>query len=188
MSTALLEGEPVGFVSDFAVGGELPDGLMAPAEGCCNLGVCVSYDEDAAPFERTLHLVPRDIVIGAGCRRETDTRHFAKQVEHVLASERISMRALRTLASIDVKKDEHALLEFARAYECELAFFSAEELQALEGEFSHSPFVEQTVGVGNVCERAAVLASNGGELICDKQFLDGVTIALARKLRTLRFR
>ena len=187
VSSALLEGVPVGFVSDFEIEGELPNGLVWSAENDCDLGICVSYDETARPFEKTLHLVPRDIVVGAGCRKGTEATHFAQQLLQVLASRGISVRAVQVLASIDVKKDEEALLEFARVHGCDLVFFSAEELQELEWEFSHSPFVEQTVGVGNVCERAAVRASGSGELICAKQSLDGVTIALVRKQHTLRF-
>lgn len=187
VSAALLEGVPVGFVSDCEIEGDLPRGLTASAAESCSLGICVGYDEAATPFERTLHLVPRNVVVGAGCRRKTESAHFARQVLDVLAQARLSVRAVCMLASIDVKQDEVALHDFARTHECELAFFSAEELRAVEGEFSHSPFVEQTVGVGNVCERAAVLASDNGMLICSKQSLDGVTVALARKPQTLRF-
>ncbi len=187
VSAALLDGEAVGFFSDFEIEGGLPSGFTTSTDEASSLGVCVSYDTTANPFEKTLHLVPKDIVVGAGCRRGTDASHFARQLERVLASRSISVCAVQTLASIDVKKDEEALLEFARIHECELAFFSAEELQAVEGEFSHSAFVEKTVGVGNVCERAAVLASDGGKLVCGKQSLDGVTIALACRSHSLRF-
>ena len=59
--------------------------------------------------------------------------------------------------------------------------FSVKELKSLEGKFSDSEFVEQTVGVGNVCERAAVFASRnqGGTLLLKKQVLEGATLALA---------
>ena len=187
VSAALLEGTSVGFVSDFEIEGDLPRGLIASTTEGCSLGICVSYDETAAPFKRTLHLVPRDVVLGAGCRRGVESAYFARQVLDVLVKARLSVRAVCMLASIDVKQDEIALHDFARTHECELAFFSAEELRAVQGEFSHSSFVEKTVGVGNVCERAAVLASDNGVLICSKQPLDGVTVALARKPRTLCF-
>ena len=63
------------------------------------------------------------------------------------------------------------------------------------GEYEESAFVKQTVGVGNVCERAAALtcvkraeeigaalADRDAEnrFICRKQRGDGVTCAIAR--------
>ena len=47
----------------------------------------------------------------------------------------------------------------------------------MPGDFEESAFVKQTVGVGNVCERAAVCA--GGRLIVPKTALNGVTVAAA---------
>ena len=57
-------------------------------------------------------------------------------------------------------------------------FFSAKQLSELEGEFSHSDFVFDTVGVDNVCERAAI-AAGGDILIAPKHSVDGVTAAAA---------
>ncbi|MCC8165585.1 MAG: cobalamin biosynthesis protein, partial [Planctomycetes bacterium] len=57
--------------------------------------------------------------------------------------------------------------------------FTADELQNVEGDFAASKFVEETVGVGNVAERAAVLASGGGNLYYNKVTASGVTMALA---------
>ena len=48
----------------------------------------------------------------------------------------------------------------------------------MEGDFSASAFVRETVGVDNVCERSAV-ASCGGTLVETKFARDGVTLALA---------
>ena len=56
--------------------------------------------------------------------------------------------------------------------------FPAEELAAVQGDFSSSEFVSEVTGVGCVCERSAVLAS-GGVLILRKMVRDGVTCALA---------
>ena len=47
----------------------------------------------------------------------------------------------------------------------------------IAGEFAESEFVRKTVGVGNVCERAAVCG--GGTLIIPKTAKDGVTVAAA---------
>lgn len=59
-----------------------------------------------------------------------------------------------------------------------LVTYSAQALRAAPGVFSHSDFVQRTVGVDCVCERAAVLVS-GGHLMMGKTVHDGMTFALA---------
>ena len=81
-------------------------------------------------------------------------------------------------ASIDLKADEAGLLTFCRAHGWPITFYSAEQLRALPGPFTPSPFVQSVTGVDNVCERAAVLAS-GGCIRIPKQAGGGVTLALA---------
>ena len=90
----------------------------------------------------------------------------------------VSLLSVKALASIDRKKDEGAFRYFCDKYRLPLMTYSAEELKAVPGVFAHSDFVEKTVGVGNVCERAAVLAS-GGVLLTGKTVMEGMTFALA---------
>ena len=86
--------------------------------------------------------------------------------------------AIRAAASIDLKADEEGLKAFCAAHDWPIRFYTAEELKAVLGMFSASAFVEQTTGVDNVCERAAVKDS-GGELIEKKHAAEGVTFAAA---------
>ena len=65
------------------------------------------------------------------------------------------------------------------------------EIRHTAGKDSHD--VEQTVGVDNVCERAAVAAAGGGIIVVPKRAGSGMTFALAelseksKKERRLRF-
>ena len=174
ISAALLEGRPVGFKSDFDLEWELPDGVT---EDAADIGFVVSLDESCRPFARTLHLVPHAVTVGVGCRRGTDAVVLRQAVFEALSEARVSPLAVRTLASIDVKADEPAIRALACAEKWDLRFYSADELAAVPGEFSSSEFVERTVGVGNVCERAA--CAEGATLLAGKQAGDGVTVALA---------
>ena len=61
-----------------------------------------------------------------------------------------------------------------------------EELEEAEGEFMESPFVKKILGVGNVCERAAVLHS-GGRLCFPKCAVNGMTVAAAYSEREIQF-
>ena len=63
-----------------------------------------------------------------------------------------------------------------------LVFFSAEKLAEVPGCFSESEFVKKVTGVGNVCERAALLGAGGNKrarLIAGKLSFEGVTAAAA---------
>ena len=179
ISAALLDGQAVGFRSDFELDWELPNGVT---EGDADLGFVVSLDDTARPFSRTLHLVPRAVTIGVGCRKGTAAETLRAAVFDALHEAHVSPLAVSTLASIDVKKDEPAIHALARSEGWDLRFYTAEELAAVPGEFSSSEFVERTVGVGNVCERAA--CAEGGKLLMGKQAGDGVTVALAYVAKT----
>ena len=176
VSAALLEGRPVGFRSRFALPGlaELPAGVT---EGPADVGFVVSLDDTESPFARTLHLVPRVVTVGVGCRRGTPPRSLRQAVHDALAQARVSSAAVTTLASIDVKEDEEALHALAAEKGWKLVFYTAAELEAVPGAFASSDFVKRTVGVDNVCERAA--CAGGASLILGKQAGDGVTVALA---------
>ena len=173
ISAALLDGRPVGFKSDF----ELDDKPAGVTEGAADIGFVVSLDDSAMPFPRTLHLVPRIATVGVGCRKGTDPSALERAVADALAEAKVSARAVTAIASIDVKKDEQAILELASKMDWPSVFYTADELAAVPGEFSSSDFVKRTVGVDNVCERAA--CASGGELVLGKRSGDGTTVALA---------
>lgn len=182
VSACLLDGGAVGFASDIAVEGALPSGLE---EGPHELGIKVGLDTADCPFVRTLHLVPRVVTVGVGCKRGTDAAALEAFVRAALANAHISPAAVARVASIDVKCDEEAILALARALGCEPEFYAAERLAAVEGTFASSDFVKATVGVDNVCERAAV--AGGARLISGKEAHEGMTVALGQDEASVRF-
>ena len=173
ISAALLDGRTVGFKSDFELD-EKPSGVT---EGAADIGFVVSLDDSAMPFPRTLHLVPRVATVGVGCRKGTDPSALEQAVADALAEANVSAKAVTAIASIDVKKNELAILELASKMGWSPVFYTADELAAVPGEFSSSDFVKRTVGVDNVCERAA--CASGGELVLGKQAGGGITVAIA---------
>ena len=100
------------------------------------------------------------------------------QVE--LAELGLAPAGIRGAASIDLKQDEPGLAAFCAAHGWPITFYTARQLQAVEGHFTPSAFVRSVTGVDNVCERAAVCAADG-PLQVPKQAGGGVTLALAAK-------
>jgi cobalt-precorrin 5A hydrolase len=121
---------------------------------------------------------PRNLVLGIGCKRGLSAEHIERTVTIMLWDEKIPLSRVIETATIDVKRDEAGLLRFAEAHGIPLTFYSAEELAALPGEFTSSDMVLKTVGVDNVCERAATLKGGSGRLILKKTARNGVTVAV----------
>lgn len=147
-----------------------------------SVGVAVTWEDVAVPFDVTLWLRPRVLVLGAGCNRGVSVEDFEESACDFLAGAGVSMKSLKALASIDIKKDEPAMNEFARNHGIEFLTYSASELQALRGRFTRSECVMKFTGTDNVCERACVLAAGeGAVLLRSKCVYNGITFALARR-------
>jgi cobalt-precorrin 5A hydrolase len=181
----MLEGKTVCLKSDVRIEGNLPKGLIYADEG--DIGIHITTSDGPDPFVRTLRLIPKQMTIGIGCRRGTDVGTIERHVLEVLMKNDISLHSLRAGGSIDLKKDEKGLLSFFKRYGIPATFFSKEELERIKGKFTDSEYVKSITGVGNVCERAAIAASDSGELIVRKDSKDGVTVAIAKEHPVIRF-
>lgn len=182
VSAAILEGKPVGFVSQWPVSGKMPAGLGVEA---ADIGVCIAESMKNSPFATTLHLVPRAVTLGVGCRRGTSREQLELALAQFLEENSLPLAAITQLASIDLKQDEAGLLALAEAHGLKTIFYCADELQKEPGDFPASPFVSKTTGVDNVCQRAAQRA--GGTIFIPKTICQGVTFAAAMGAVSLRW-
>jgi cobalt-precorrin 5A hydrolase len=173
VSSAILDGSKVGFYSDFPM--DIPKGLSCDGD----IGVAVSNRVDVSPFHDTLHLLPRNLVLGIGCKKGTPMRKIESLVLSTLDGLHYSVKSVVRVCSIDLKSHEVGLLDFCKEYSLPLECFSSGELNAVQGSFSKSAFVESVTGVDCVCERSAVLGSVQGRLILKKVSREGVTLAIA---------
>lgn len=182
VSVRLLAGETVGMKSLFPVEGILPDGISTENG---SYHVLVTYKSNGNAD--ALRLVPRVITLGIGCRKETDAEAIETAFALMLAKASCHPAAVARVCSIDMKATEPGILEFCNRHNLPYETFSAEELQKVPGTFTSSAFVQSIAGVGNVCERSAVLGSKGGRLLSGKNAGSGVTMALAIVPYTVRF-
>ncbi len=147
------------------------------------VGVAVTEELQCAPWPVTLWLRPRLLALGVGCRRGAEPAALARDAEEFLEEAGVSPLSLAAVASIDIKKNESAIIKLAEKYKVPLLLYSAEELRGARGHFSYSERVEKETGVGCVCERAAVLAADNGALMRSKTLYPGATLALAKHRR-----
>ncbi len=130
----------------------------------------------------------RNIVLGLGCKRGVSADVIERRVFKAFDFMGYDFRQVVEIATIDLKRDEEGLLEFARRYALPIRFFTAEELMSVPAEPNNlkgSGFVMKITGADNVSERAALLAAGGGRILIPKSFPectgDGVTVAAAAK-------
>lgn len=179
IAAAILEGETIGYFSDYPI--PQPEGTGYEADVVHRLNVWVTCRRQEAPGI-FLRLIPKMLVLGIGCRRGTPGDAIKAAVNSVMAEHHLDICGVSEIASIDLKKDEAGLLETAAGLGIPFSTYSSEELAAVQGDFSESGFVRQVTGVGNVCERSALCcAGTGGRLIVKKQVHSGVTVAVAEK-------
>lgn len=184
ISAELLSGKPVGVFSDFPLGGELPDGLLKDTICGRSLRITVwKKEKEETEPGRMLKLIPRCVALGIGCRRGTPKEKIREELEHFMEENRLDLRSVWAIASIDLKSGEPGLCGLSADLNVPFLTYSAEELSAAPGEYEESEFVKSTTGVGNVCGRAAVLACMEGarkaHVLVKKRAGCGVTFSAA---------
>ena len=174
-SERLLEGETIWMRCPWAVSGLQPEGVLLGEAGDCDVEVTLSPGKDPA-----LHLVPKILVLGVGCRSGVGKETLAAAVAQTMERLHFVPQAIARVCSIDLKKEEPGLLAFCAERKLPFLTYSPEELAQVTGDFTPSEFVRQVTGIDNVCERSAVLGSGGGPLLQRKCKGDGVTLAVAQ--------
>lgn len=181
VSGKLLDGKPVGFYSPSPVLGQLPEGFVRVAE---NPDVTVDV---RCPDTDCLWIVPPVLTLGVGCRKNTPVETIEAAFRELIIETGFSEKAFSQVCSINLKAKEPGLLAFCEAYHLPFTTYSAEELAAVPGDFTPSPFVSQITGVDNVCERSAVKGS-GGQILVPKKAGNGVTMAISASNVALYFK
>lgn len=177
-SAGLLEHGHAGVYCDFPIVGTLPNGLEIASDG--SLGMAITLRQDCYPFTQTVVLRPCILHLGIGCRKGISEDAISKIVFQELQRLHMGLDQLADINTIDIKKDEAGLKCFAQRCGLPLLLHTAQQLQSVPGSFASSDFVYRTVGVDNVCERAALQGCGGsGRLILSKTVSDGVTLAIA---------
>ena len=119
-------------------------------------------------------------MVGIGCNRGTAVLEIENAIKQVFSEYGLSIKSVKNIATIDIKKDEPGLLEFARKYRLPVEYFDKETLAKVKSS-RPSPAVLKHVGTPAVCESAALLSSGSNSLIVPKvSFKRAVTIAVAR--------
>ena len=115
-----------------------------------------------------LYYRPRVLHVGIGCRRDTAPEGVAEHMAAVMEAHRLSPLAVRSVATIDLKKDESLFHALAQTWEAEKHVYRADELADITVP-NPSQKVFDTTGVWGVSESTAQRASGFGPLVMEKQ-------------------
>ena len=130
--------------------------------------------------ETILNLTPQRLILGIGCRRGTLKEEIEEAV--IEACEKISqpIERINLIASVDIKKDEEGLIEFAKCINREIKFFDVDSLKRTIEKYKlkESKIVKEKIGIGNICESAALSCVEEGKFALTKTKFEKVTAAL----------
>ncbi|EFM12250.1 cobalamin (vitamin B12) biosynthesis CbiG protein [Paenibacillus curdlanolyticus YK9] len=139
----------------------------------------LSHEEEAVLLRNGVLYRPKSLVIGMGCNRGTSADEIESVIIDTLADMRLSLRSVRCIATIDIKKDEQGLLDICRKYGWRLEAYTPEELNEVPLA-NPSDTVFKFTGAYGVCEPAALRASGASEWLLEKKKSGNVTISIAR--------
>ena len=128
---------------------------------------------------RIIKVTPRDIVIGIGCRRDTKSHLLQDSLEDFLIKNNIDINSIKEIGSIEVKKDEKAIIDLSENLNVPFRVLSVEEISQVDYLFEKSEWVKKSVGVYSVAEPVAHLLSDGNVII-EKNKYKGITFSVGR--------
>ena len=132
---------------------------------------------------------PPTLWVGIGCERNTSAKFIEECVEKIFLKYQLSPSSIAGLATIDIKKDEKALIEIKNLKNWPIKFFTSKELSKVDIP-NPSNIVFNETGTSSVAEASSLLAcGDGGQLVIEKnifkhkdsygQSLGAVTLAIA---------
>ncbi|MCG8335640.1 MAG: cobalt-precorrin 5A hydrolase [Proteobacteria bacterium] len=175
ITAMMVDGKRIGFYSPFPEKIDYTNLVRNHPEGCIFVDSAEKID-CAVPY---CLLRPKVLHVGIGCRQGKSSEDILDAIQQVFRINNLSLKSIQSLATIELKKDEPGIKQACKVLECQLTIFPVEQIHTIEKHFEQSDFVRETTGVGAVSEPCAVLS--GGNLIVNKQMMDGITIAVAKK-------
>ncbi len=191
IQTAILEDEDVGFFPRELMRApqmkghpniHFFDSIEALVCSTCSAGLIVSHHapQQVRLNDRFLVVQPRDLVVGIGCHAGLGRSELEAGVRRVFADKRLSVDSIAAVCSIDRRKKEQGLIDFAAGFNAGLHFYSADDIARVPVPSQDSEHALNSIGVHGVAEPSAILGAQGGRLLVHKVRLAGMTVAVAR--------
>lgn len=175
VSLKIASGENVYFNSVFKISGEAPRGIL-PAGDMDVVDFSISYLSSVP--EKVLQLVPPVLTLGIDCKDGADCESIESAYIKFLCECGCHPLAVFKVCSIASASACTGLKDFCKKHSLQLRLFSFDELSRAKGRFSAPETDSVYRGIDNVCERSAVLGSNG-TLFVRKMSFSNISMAIA---------
>lgn len=135
-------------------------------------------EEERGLLNKNVLYRPKVIVLGIGCNKGTSSEEIEAVITETLAELNFSIASVKSLCTIELKKDEAGLRETAKKHGWEFVWYTADQLNSVELQ-KPSDTVKKHTGAYGVSEPAAKLHSGATTLAVLKKKSGNVTISVA---------
>ncbi len=125
------------------------------------IGNRLSRIETVEKTDNSFVAVPQNLVMGTGSKKGLGKEVYQKAYENYMDSMDLSPKAVRVLASVDIKAEESCMLALAEIYQMKTVFYTKEQLSEVHEVFPKSEQVFKVLGLNGVAGPAAYLLSQG---------------------------
>lgn len=150
----------------------------------CIISNRTSFNLSTVHQNHLMYLRPKNLIIGIGCRKNTDSTIIINAINNALARVHCSPLSIKKITSIDIKSQEQGILKASEFYNVPVSFFAKERLKEKYDQnvdLASSEFVYEKIGVEGVCEPAALLGGKKTKIILPKTVYQQTTIAIAQE-------
>lgn len=137
----------------------------------------LSPEEERVLLRNGVVYRPKVVTLGIGCNKGTSAEEIEAVIQETLEELQYSIRSVKAVCTIDLKKDEAGLLDVCRKYGWEFVYYTPEQLNEVELE-APSDTVFRFTGAYGVSEPAAKLYIGRAELSLTKKKSGNVTISV----------
>ncbi|ATF11811.1 cobalt-precorrin 5A hydrolase [Brevibacillus porteri] len=137
---------------------------------------CLTPEEQSILDNGVLYR-PKVIVLGMGCNRGTSAEEIEAVIKETLDELQFSIKSVKALATIELKKDEAGLIAVCEKYGWPFVWYSPEELNQVEIS-DPSDTVFKFTGAYGVSEPAVKLYTGADELVLTKKKSGNTTISV----------
>lgn len=129
---------------------------------------------------RTLMLRPREFSVGIGCKKGVSVKEVERAVKAAFRANKLSTLSIRNFATIDIKKTEQGILDYATKARLSIEFYGVAELNTKKPPSGVSQAALKNTGAFAVAEPAALLSSGAKRLWFKKIRTRNITLAAAK--------
>lgn len=148
-------------------------------------GILIVRDPPNMPIEikkPIILLKPRRIIVGIGARKDVRSMEVLEAIKKGLDRINIPLAFIHELVTIDIKREGDGIVTAGQILGVPVNFVSVNEIRKFNREdlTPDSEVVKKYIGVGGVCERAALIAAGrDAQLLLKKVKFGRVTVAVA---------